>query len=213
MKIESRILSSIKQRAGAVILRRDVTGMGSPSQVSASLKALQTKGIIVRVSAGVFVKSSIDSGVGTSTLTASAGEIASEVFQKLGIDMQVEGDADRLTLNTGVRRIRRRLSIGGKAVVYAAQGKNRPVGLLHPIPKIDVSRFVKNLARKHHIVYSRTAGDDWAETVTRLAGDEVHSDSTGNLLVALTRAKKLTDREMSALLINHLREKRGVRSG
>ncbi len=68
------------------------------------------------------------------------------------------------------------------------------------------------LARKFHITYTRTAGDEWAETVTRLGGDEVRSDATGDLLVALKRAHKLTDREMTSLLINHQREQRRGRS-
>lgn len=67
-------------------------------------------------------------------------------------------------------------------------------------------QFVASLARKHHVNYVRTTGDALAETATRLAGDEVESDATGDLLVALKRAHKLSDREMTALLVNHRRE-------
>ena len=99
--------------------------------------------------------------------------------------------------------------IGGNPVAYVRQ---RPSKRALRIPTQGVSQFVARLARKHHITYARTAGDEWADTVTRLAGDEVRSDATADLLVALTRAHKLTDREMTALLINHQREKCRVRS-
>jgi len=93
----------------------------------------------------------------------------------------------------------------GNSVIYVSQPLQ--------IPTEGVSQFVVRLARKHHITYARTTGDEWAETVTRLAGDEVRSDDIANLLVALKRAHKLTDREMTSLLIHHQREqKRRVRS-
>lgn len=222
MKLESRILSSIKHRTGAVLLRRDVAGMGSASQVSESLRALQIKGVIVRVGAGVYAKSIKDSTTGTTVLTAPAEDIAIEIFQKLGIVVHIARSEvanapsnDALTLDTGSHRIKRRLSIDGKSVVYVQpQPSGRALSLASPlqIPTEGVSHYVARLARKHHITYTRTAGDEWAETVTRLAGDEVQSDDTGDLLVALNRSHKLTDREMTTLLINHLREKRRVRS-
>ena len=212
MKIESRILSSIKHRPGAVLLRRDVAGLGSASQVSASLKALQAKGVIVRVGAGIYAKSVKDAATGAVALSAPAEDIAIEAFQKLGVEVRLapSGMADApgkatLALDTGAHRIKRQLSIGGKSVIYVPQPLQ--------IPAKGISQFVARLARKHHITYARTTGDAWAETVTRLAGDEVRSDDTANLLVALKRAHKLTDREMTSLLIHHQREeKRRVRS-
>ena len=212
MKIESRILSSINHRPGAVLLRRDVARLGSASQVSESLKALQAKGVIVRVGAGIYAKSIKDATTGAVALSASAEDIAIEAFQKLGVKVRIapSGIADApgkatLALDTGPHRIKRQLSIGGKSVIYVPQPLQ--------IPTENVSQFVARLARKHHVTYARTTGDEWAETVTRLAGDEVRSDDTANLLVALKRAHKLTDREMTSLLINHQREeKRRVRS-
>jgi len=44
-----------------------------------------------------------------------------------------------------------------------------------------------------------------ATAVTKLAGDEVKSDPTDDLLVALTRAGKLSPREMTKLVIAHHR--------
>jgi hypothetical protein len=219
MKIENRILSSIKHRSGAVVLRRDVSGLGSASQVSESLKALRNRGLIVRVGAGIYAKSIKDASTGEVRLLASEEDIAIEIFRKLGVTVHIargevaNASVDALTLDTGSHRIKRWLSIGGKTVSYVNHRSRKPVfpSSLR-IPKVEVSQFVVRLAHKHHITYSRTGGDEFAETVTRLAGDEVRSDATGDLLVALKRAHKLTDREMTALLISHLREKRRVRS-
>lgn len=223
MKIESRILSSIKHRPGAVLLRRDVARLGSASQVSESLKALQAKGVIVRVGAGIYAKSIKNPTTGAVELSAPAEDIVIEVFQKLGVGVRIASSGisntpsqGTLALDTGSHRIKRHLSIGGKSVTYVHQQSNqRAPSLTAPlqIPTEGVSQFVASLARKHHVTYARTAGDAWAETVTRLAGDEVQSDATADLLVALKRAHKLTDREMMSLLINHQREeKRRVRS-
>lgn len=79
------------------------------------------------------------------------------------------------------------------------------------IPMSGVSRYVAELAARHHVTYSRCRVDEWAHVVTRLSGDEVRSDETCDLLVALRRAHKLTDLEMAALLISHLRERKHVR--
>ncbi|GHU29075.1 hypothetical protein AGMMS50256_13080 [Betaproteobacteria bacterium] len=55
--------------------------------------------------------------------------------------------------------------------------------------------------------------DRWADTVTRLAGDEAHADNTQDLLAALKRSGKLSIDEMTLLMINYLREqKQSVRS-
>ncbi|AME25817.1 hypothetical protein [Caballeronia sordidicola] len=215
MKLESRMLSSIRHRSSTVVLRSDVSGLGSASQVSESLNALLDKGVIARIGNGIYAKSTKDPDTGEVRLVASEKDVATEVFQKLGISVRVaqDGSSGAVAVDIGSHRINRRLSIAGKPVIYVHQRPNN--GILTPdpamqIPTEGVSQFVASLARKHHISYQRTAGDEWAETVTRLSDDNVQSDETSNLLVSLKRAHKLTDREMTALLINHLREKRRV---
>lgn len=215
VKLETRMLSSIKHRSSCVILRRDVAGLGSASQVSESLRALLDRGVIARIGNGIYAKSFKSPDTGEVRLIASAEDIAAEVFQKLGVNVHVarDGISDAVAVDSGSHRINRRLSIAGKPVIYVHQRPNNriltPVAALQ-IPTERVSHFVASLAGKHHISYQRTAGDEWAETVTRLSDDNVQSDETSNLLVALKRAGKLTDREMTTLLINHLREKRRV---
>lgn len=209
------MLSSIKHRSSSVVLRSDVASLGSASQVSESLNALLDRGVIARIGNGIYAKSIKNPDTGEVRLIACAEDIAAEVFQKLGVNVRVaqDGSSDTVAVEIGSHRINRRLSIAGKPVIYIHQrpnNRNREPGSALQIPTEGVSQFVASLARKHDISYQRTAGDEWAETVTRLSDDDVQSDETSNLLVALKRARKLTDREMTALLINHLREKRRV---
>jgi hypothetical protein len=65
--------------------------------------------------------------------------------------------------------------------------------------------YVRQLAKREGIVFVPTFADIWATAVTKMAGDEVKSDSTDDLLVALTRAGKLTPRDMTKLVIAHHR--------
>ena len=65
--------------------------------------------------------------------------------------------------------------------------------------------YVRQLANREGIVFAPTYADIWATAVTQLAGDEVKSDPTDDLLVALTRAGKLSPREMTKLVIAHHR--------
>jgi len=65
------------------------------------------------------------------------------------------------------------------------------------------ARYVDALARRLGISYTPTYGDRWAFAVTRLAGDDVSSYRTDDLLVALTRAGKLSPTDMVRMAIEH----------
>ncbi|BDB27324.1 hypothetical protein CTP10_R47290 [Cupriavidus sp. P-10] len=68
------------------------------------------------------------------------------------------------------------------------------------------ARYVADLAHREGISYAATFADEWAAAVTGLVGDDVTPDATDHLLVALTRAGKLSPRDMVALTIAHHRE-------
>lgn len=74
----------------------------------------------------------------------------------------------------------------------------------------SVTRRAQALAEQAGVVYQRTALDAWAEKATELSGDEVVSDATADLLVALVRAGALSSRDMAQWLIEHLREKKAL---
>jgi hypothetical protein len=66
---------------------------------------------------------------------------------------------------------------------------------------------VRDLARQHQISASRTELDDWADDVTRLAGDNVHLDEVEELIVALRRAGVVDGIELTRLHSRYLDER------
>ena len=76
---------------------------------------------------------------------------------------------------------------------------------VNKVLKSPTAIYVRQLAKSQGIVFAPTFADIWATAATQLAGDEVKSDPTDDLLVALTRAGKLSPREMTKLVIAHHR--------
>lgn len=68
------------------------------------------------------------------------------------------------------------------------------------------AQYVSALAKQQGVIYKATFCDRWANAVTRLAGDEITSDVTDDLLVALTRAGSLSAGDMVKLAMDHHRE-------
>jgi hypothetical protein len=79
------------------------------------------------------------------------------------------------------------------------------------IPTTDLANYVAALAREHGIRYVKTANDALAEVITRLADDEITTDKTEDLIVALRRANVIDGATMVSLLGNYLDEGRNVR--
>lgn len=78
------------------------------------------------------------------------------------------------------------------------------------IPEVGLRDYVLDLARRCRVKPQKTWSDQWAENVTRLADDEVKTDDIEDLVIALKKAKQLTNLEMVQLLANYLREKESV---
>ncbi|SMH64470.1 conserved protein of unknown function [Acidithiobacillus ferrivorans] len=78
------------------------------------------------------------------------------------------------------------------------------------IDKKDVRQYVAALARRRGVVYAKTGNDALAEAITRLADDDVRTDETEDLLVALKRAHVIDGPTMVSLLGQHLDECRHV---
>lgn len=93
-----------------------------------------------------------------------------------------------------------------------AQPSFKGVVLPKTLPSSNVSGFVVGLASRHGVQTTRTRLDVFAEAVTRLAGDEVKLDEVGQTLVALRERELVTGDEMNRLMLNHLRERKRVRS-
>jgi hypothetical protein len=224
MKLEVRMRQSIKRRSGIVVFRSDVAALGSQTQVTHALGELLEKGELLRLATGIYAKAKREVADGTVRPLGSLEVIISETAQKLGLVLHenlpscVSGSTDRdeIVVETETPRISRYLIIDGKIVrfrSYRRKPQNDAGSLSLTIPTEGVARFVEDLARRYKVIYTNNPMDQWAEAVTRLAGDEVNSDSTEDLLVALKRAGKLSKKDVVTLAVNYFRErKQNVRS-
>lgn len=113
-----------------MVLRAEVAQMGSSSQVSEALRALQVSGVIVRIGTGVYAKTRKSSVTGATVPAGSLETLATEAFNKLGVSVSPSraaaayntGESTQLpgpfVANTGARRISRKIIVGGRAVAY-----------------------------------------------------------------------------------------------
>lgn len=130
MKLEERLLRSVRLRKSDVILRTELTGMASPSQLSKALQSLQVKGILVRIGTGIYARTRHSSVTGATIPAGSLETLATQALQKMGVAVtagrataaynsrgttQLPG---AFVANTGARRITRRIEVGGRSVVY-----------------------------------------------------------------------------------------------
>jgi hypothetical protein len=79
------------------------------------------------------------------------------------------------------------------------------------IPTQGLAQYVAELARAHGITYSRTPDDALAEIITHLSDDDVATDETEDLLVALKRASIIDAETLVQLLGSYLDEVPHVR--
>ena len=130
MTTQERMLRAIKQRAGNVVLRQELADLGSASQVTDALKALQARSVIIRIGTGVYAKTRKSSVTGNVIPAGTLETLGVEALRKLrvpvapgaaaaaynaGTTTQIPGV---FVANTGRRRISRRISIGGRTLQY-----------------------------------------------------------------------------------------------
>lgn len=130
MKLEERLLRSVRKRVGNVILRSDVAALGSASQVSAALNALQQRGVLVRIGMGVYAKTRESSVTGAVVPAGTLESLSHEALERLGVQVSAgeaaaEYNAGRTTqvpgkliVHTGKRRIQRNIVVGGRRLAY-----------------------------------------------------------------------------------------------
>jgi hypothetical protein len=92
-----------------------------------------------------------------------------------------------------------------QAVAKMEQKRNQDLQRARRRRSDPTAIYVRQLAKREGIAFAPTFADLWAKAVTKLAGDDVKSDKTDDLLVALTRAGKLSPRDMTRLVIAHHR--------
>ncbi|WP_213764113.1 hypothetical protein [Caballeronia sp. dw_19] len=223
MNLDGKLLMSLKKRSGNVVLRRELAGLGSSSHLSAALQHLVANGRLVRLGAGVYAKTSPDPE-GDTRFAVGYDMLLREALGKLGVavlnvTIQHENGRSVCLVDTGASRISRKLGWDNIRVRYVGQRERPQMGAVprlpadvDKLPTQNVGKFVERLAQAYGVQYQRSGLDDFAEAVTRAAGDDVKLDLTGKLLVALKKQDRINGRQFARLMANHMREVKCVRS-
>ena len=130
MSTKEKMLSSIRRSKENAFLRRDFDRFGEYRQVSRSISALVSDGVLLRVGYGTYVKTRPSSLSGKPVPADTLLNVAFEVMRKLGVKADVGRDAKALregrstqvpmlpVVNVGKARVSRKISYGNKTVAY-----------------------------------------------------------------------------------------------
>ena len=183
MKLEDRLVLSIARRPGDVFLRCELATLGGASQITAALTSLRQRGLIIRIGRGAYAKARLNPVTHAVEAVQDATSLARQVARKKGL---IEKE---------------------RPVVHASKTRLFVHRRALRVPKTGLAQYVTSLARRLHVGFERTYGDDWAESVTRLAGDSVKTDHIEDLVVAMKRAGKINGADMVKMLGSYLDEK------
>lgn len=129
MKVEERVRRAIAKRK-TVILRSELAGLASPSQLSKVLRALVQQGMLVRIGRGIYARTRRSSVTGAVIPAGSLETLATQALGKLGVPIRPgkaaaaynDGRTTQLpgafVVDTGPRRISRKITVGGRTVHY-----------------------------------------------------------------------------------------------
>lgn len=130
MNLEARVKQAIQRSRSAVILRAELRGLGSSSQLSAVLRGLQAQGVLVRIGLGIYARAKPSVLSGRPIPISPLEVLAPIALKKLGVKVQASrrvsaynsGSTTQvpsgLVVNVGRRRITRTIGFNGKVVEY-----------------------------------------------------------------------------------------------
>jgi len=84
----NKLLAYIEKRPGVVVLRRDVSNLGSARQVSRALNDLISDGQLVKLGYGVYAKARSSKYLDCPVIRTGFTEACIEVLDRLGIDWE-----------------------------------------------------------------------------------------------------------------------------
>jgi hypothetical protein len=130
MIIGERLRRSVIQRQDEVFVRTEFARFGSPAQVSRGLDYLIKRGILVKLGKGVYAKAKPSVLSGNAIPVSPVEVLAPIALKKLGVEIKPSratlnynrGDSPQIpagtVLNTGKRRISRKLGFGSQVIQY-----------------------------------------------------------------------------------------------
>lgn len=130
MYLENKLKISIARQATDVFLRTDFARFGSEAQVSRALRKLVDDGVIVKLGVGVYAKAKRSALSGMPIPVQPVEILAEQALTRMGVKIYPSRQAQRYNsgkttqvpaggvINTGNRRIVRKLGFGKKTVQY-----------------------------------------------------------------------------------------------
>lgn len=83
--LKFKLLDSIRQLPGNIVLRKDIENMGSPRQISRCLKDLIEMGELIKIGYGIFAKSYLSENLKKPIIQGGFDQACKEALTKLGI--------------------------------------------------------------------------------------------------------------------------------
>lgn len=130
LTIPERIEQRVRRSKRIVFLRSDFARFGSYAPVGRALRLMVEKGVLAKAGYGIYVKARPSVLTGNPVPCASLMDIAFEVMARLGVEADVgkamrdlrDGRSTQVpmatVIDTGSSRIRRRIAIGKRVVLY-----------------------------------------------------------------------------------------------
>jgi hypothetical protein len=130
MSVCQRIRHAVSISKSDVFLKRDFAHSGSISQITRVLRLLMDEGVIVRISLGVYARAKFSALTGRPIPVKPVSVLAPEVLHRLGIEAHAsklvqeynQGKSTQIpigvVINTGRRRIRRKIGFGASQIKY-----------------------------------------------------------------------------------------------
>jgi hypothetical protein len=130
MNLEERLKRAITQRKDDVFVRKEFERFGSAAQVSRALKQLTATGKLVKLGVGIYAKAKLSVLTGKPIPVRPVDVLAYSALEKLGVTVMpsrltAEYNSGKSTqipagtvLNTGDRKITRKIGFGGRYVEY-----------------------------------------------------------------------------------------------
>ena len=133
MNIAERIKRSVANRRDGVIVRSELRDFGSPAQVGLALRGLVAGGTLVRLGVGVYAKAKPSALTGKPIPIRPVEVLGPQALTKLGVKFEQgritkaynSGASTQIpsgvVLNTGDRRVTRKIGFNGKYIEYERQ--------------------------------------------------------------------------------------------
>lgn len=223
METKDKILKKFNKTKKNILLRCEFNELGNRTQVSDALKYLVDCGYIDRVGKGIYERKK---PANTNATNEYLVMLVGSVFKELGepvnkVEIEKRDNVRVVVVYTENIRISRKLMLHGLSVYYSHDKLQNKLPQcdewkiptnVDDLPKTDVRSYIERFAEYYNIIHKRTGLDEFAEAVTRMAGDEIKLDPTEKLLVALKKKELINAKQLSRLLSNYLKEASNVRS-